>query len=488
MRPFQNLCHQIVNHYDYHYSHFHLMLNARYDEDVPISRIIVGYEDRFIGVVEKPFTSFNWADFSSLSHLETAIPRHRIAHFKYCECIVWDRHARVDDVFGSQGGLRLHEAIEKHHAEHGCAGQALQQRPASPSSSAAPRPSGAARTAEPRPNYFVNWRIADPSVAQAVEAVQGAMCLYDPALTPALLPTAALHITLVTLLLQSPADVQAAERVMQEARDDLFRLMPPSRPVTLARLAVFRDRVLHVCVDDASSKKLQAVVTMLTQRFNKAGLALIGNRDEFTAHMTIAKLGRALTHTVHHISQAAYGAHADRVFGEFPLDGINLSKMEQAVEGSGYYPTVCYTPNVPRPVYALDEVLQSFAHTTERTLFIMRGLPGFGKSTFVGRLSGLLQPPPTVCSTDHFYETPSGYQFNLSQLNEAHASCRKAFDAALQKQCRFVVIDNTNVRIKHYEYYVTAARAAGYHVHILELACGGFKYVDMATKRCLHNV
>ncbi len=51
--------------------------------------VIVGYDDRFIGVIEKPFSAFNWADFTSLSHMETAIPQHRILHFRYGDRVIW---------------------------------------------------------------------------------------------------------------------------------------------------------------------------------------------------------------------------------------------------------------------------------------------------------------------------------------------------------------------------------------------------------------
>ncbi len=55
-----------------------------WDPEIPREHIIVGYDDRFVGTIEKPFNAFNWADFVTLSHTETAIPQHRIVHFKVC--------------------------------------------------------------------------------------------------------------------------------------------------------------------------------------------------------------------------------------------------------------------------------------------------------------------------------------------------------------------------------------------------------------------
>lgn len=76
-----------------------------WDPSVEASEFIVGYVDRFLGVLERPFSDFNWdinpcdCDYSS----ELALPRHRIQYFSYRGHRVWDRHSRTDRVFGSTG-------------------------------------------------------------------------------------------------------------------------------------------------------------------------------------------------------------------------------------------------------------------------------------------------------------------------------------------------------------------------------------------------
>lgn len=76
-----------------------------WDSSVDASEFVVGYVDRFLGVVERPFCDFNWdtnpcdCDYSS----ELALPRHRIQYFSYRGHRVWDRHSRTDRVFGSTG-------------------------------------------------------------------------------------------------------------------------------------------------------------------------------------------------------------------------------------------------------------------------------------------------------------------------------------------------------------------------------------------------
>ena len=75
----------------------------QWDEDLPTENFIVGYLDRFIGIVEKSFNSFSWEDIASVDYSTLAIPKHRIQYFKYKDTIVWDKRSRLDKVFGSTG-------------------------------------------------------------------------------------------------------------------------------------------------------------------------------------------------------------------------------------------------------------------------------------------------------------------------------------------------------------------------------------------------
>ncbi|KAK3551263.1 hypothetical protein QTP70_013979 [Hemibagrus guttatus] len=76
-----------------------------WDSSVDPADFIVGHLDRFLGVLERPFSDFSWdtqvcdCDYSE----EMAIPRHRIQYFIYKGQRVWDRDSRTDHVFGSTG-------------------------------------------------------------------------------------------------------------------------------------------------------------------------------------------------------------------------------------------------------------------------------------------------------------------------------------------------------------------------------------------------
>ncbi|XP_077577885.1 leukocyte receptor cluster member 9 [Stigmatopora nigra] len=76
-----------------------------WDPSLDGSEFIVGYLDRFLGVLDRPFSDFNWdlkpcdCDYTT----DLALPRHRIQYFSYRGHRVWDRHSRTDKVFGSTG-------------------------------------------------------------------------------------------------------------------------------------------------------------------------------------------------------------------------------------------------------------------------------------------------------------------------------------------------------------------------------------------------
>jgi len=97
------------------------------------------------------------------------------------------------------------------------------------------------------------------------------------------------------------------------------------------------------------------------------------------------------------------------------------------------------------------------------TIYIMRGLPGSGKSTIAKQLSG------TVVSADLFFINEDGeYVHDRSKIGAAHAWC--------QAQCRHlmlqgedVIVDNTNVHRWEFQYYLNFAEEFGYNVSIIHV-------------------
>ena len=81
-----------------------------------------------------------------------------------------------------------------------------------------------------------------------------------------------------------------------------------------------------------------------------------------------------------------------------------------------------------------------------RTMIVLRGLPGSGKSTIVRRLEEIF-PEVVTCSADQFFVSASGdYDFDVSLLGEAHSWCQSKAEQACLNRANILIVDNTNVK------------------------------------------
>lgn len=118
-----------------------------------------------------------------------------------------------------------------------------------------------------------------------------------------------------------------------------------------------------------------------------------------------------------------------------------------------------------------------------KQVYIMRGIPGSGKSTIACRLAGC--GSYATHSTDALCMVDGEYQFDAELAPQRHAQNLENFKASLEKGVDVVIVDNTNVKVQQYEPYVTAAQAAGYHVAFVELL---HPTLDEADERNAHGV
>lgn len=124
--------------------------------------------------------------------------------------------------------------------------------------------------------------------------------------------------------------------------------------------------------------------------------------------------------------------------------------------------------------------------STDRVCFIMRGLPGSGKS-FEARLLAL-RFAAVVCSADDFrYDAEGNYIFIAKDNALAHARCYLKFAEAIQAGHN-VVVDNTNIRRWEFEKYMDLAKKAGYSVTILAPPTPWAWDVKECARRTVHGV
>lgn len=97
-----------------------------------------------------------------------------------------------------------------------------------------------------------------------------------------------------------------------------------------------------------------------------------------------------------------------------------------------------------------------------KELFILRGLPGSGKSTLGALIADV------VCSADdHFVGEDGVYRFEPTKLKAAHSACGEKCEEAMVAGTPRIAIANTSTREWEWEWYVQLAKKYGYRVHSL---------------------
>lgn len=111
-----------------------------------------------------------------------------------------------------------------------------------------------------------------------------------------------------------------------------------------------------------------------------------------------------------------------------------------------------------------------------KTVIILRGVPGSGKSTFAKFLLDT-HAVSYHCETDkYFYNEAGEYVFDPSKLAENHNKCFKQFCYYLENDNKNIVVSNCNLQKWEFERYEKAAKDAGFNVFVLALN-GGFDNV-----------
>lgn len=116
------------------------------------------------------------------------------------------------------------------------------------------------------------------------------------------------------------------------------------------------------------------------------------------------------------------------------------------------------------------------------TLYILRGLPGSGKSTFAKKLAE--RSNCVICSTDNYFVNDAGqYIFNGRDLSKNHQ--KNLANARIHLSLGYdVVIDNTNIYEEHFRPYISVARQYGATVVVIRFDAN----IEDCVARNVHGV
>jgi len=96
-----------------------------------------------------------------------------------------------------------------------------------------------------------------------------------------------------------------------------------------------------------------------------------------------------------------------------------------------------------------------------KQLYIIRGLPGSGKTTLAHKLS------PIVCEADQYFVRDGVYNFEPTLLKEAHKWCQMQVVQSMQNGAPIIAVSNTSTQKWEYQQYLDWAQQFGYTVFVI---------------------
>ena len=341
-----------------------------------------------------------------------------------------------------------------------------------------------------------------------------------------LIPKERLHITLLMLTLHTEDHVATAKSILKSVQPLLVSILSASHKLQFNGLGQFHNKVLYAKVEaDAALSKL---VQALKFKFNKAGISLEGNRDVFVPHLTIMRgASRDLLSTGHVQERLSDLMKASCDIGEQCVESLVLFSRFLPKDIDGTHHKVSTVENslkalsstLPRKLcqyvdhlfeseklceqerndiqalfqsgdaLELDKGLSRLAQqdnlSQDRTVLIMRGIPGSGKTHLVENSAEATgRSGYTYCSARQLFHKTGASVPDPSEMNIAEAYCRSCFLDAMANLSPFVVVDGVHSKCWEYAVYKCLARAFGYAYHVLEIRVTQPEDIKLCQQNC----
>ncbi len=122
------------------------------------------------------------------------------------------------------------------------------------------------------------------------------------------------------------------------------------------------------------------------------------------------------------------------------------------------------------------------------TIFILRGLPGIGKSSLADVLRTIHSSSVVLSTDDFFWDAKNKiHSFDKEKIKEAHEWNFDRFKKAIEANCPNIIIDNTNIKKYHYHHYLDYGQRHNYLVSVVIIPHNDSSDKEL-TERNIHGV
>lgn len=113
-------------------------------------------------------------------------------------------------------------------------------------------------------------------------------------------------------------------------------------------------------------------------------------------------------------------------------------------------------------------------HRQKNVLYLVRGLPGAGKTTFINTLMCMFEDGETYAdhfeADQYFYDEAGNYNFDVTKLGAAHTKCQRNTYEAMEAGADYIFVSNTFTTEKELKpYFQMAEDFKHYDVVVLTL-------------------
>lgn len=128
------------------------------------------------------------------------------------------------------------------------------------------------------------------------------------------------------------------------------------------------------------------------------------------------------------------------------------------------------------------------AVTKTGSIFILRGLPGIGKTTLAEVLEQIHENAVVLSADDFFFNPETNtHSFDKKKIEEAHKWNFDRYKKAIESRIPVIIVDNSNVKLFHYHHYLDYGQRHDYLVSVVTIPHNDVDDKRL-TERNIHGV